>query len=91
MSLIALLYPQQFAASIPAIIYALLGTSRHLNVAPEAALSLLLGQAVDDIRHDMDNPHSPEGDAVGLSVATIITLQVQVSTGSCARFYSLSY
>ncbi|THU89763.1 sulfate anion transporter [Dendrothele bispora CBS 962.96] len=65
-----------YAASIPAIIYALLGTSRHLNVAPEAALSLLLGQAVDDIRHDMDNPHSPEGDAVGLSVATIITLQV---------------
>ncbi|KAK7472325.1 hypothetical protein VKT23_000444 [Stygiomarasmius scandens] len=65
-----------FAASIPAIVYALLGTSRHLNVAPEAALSLLLGQAVDDIRHDIDNPHSPEGDAVGLSVATIITLQV---------------
>ncbi|KAF5357340.1 hypothetical protein D9758_005947 [Tetrapyrgos nigripes] len=65
-----------YAASIPAIFYALLGTSRHLNVAPEAALSLLLGQAVDDVRHDMDDPHSPEADAIALSVSTVITLQV---------------
>ncbi|KAJ3980743.1 sulfate anion transporter [Lentinula detonsa] len=65
-----------FSASIPGIIYAILGTSRHLNVAPEAALSLLLGQAVDDIRHELDDPHSDKGDALGLAVATIITLQV---------------
>ncbi|KAF5384491.1 hypothetical protein D9757_006434 [Collybiopsis confluens] len=71
-----------FSASIPAIIYAFLGTSRHLNVAPEAALSLLLGQAVDDIKHDVlsndptDGPHSDTGEALGLAVATIITLQV---------------
>ncbi|KAE9403295.1 hypothetical protein BT96DRAFT_493832 [Gymnopus androsaceus JB14] len=65
-----------FSASIPGIIYAFLGTSRHLNVAPEAALSLLLGQAVDDIRHDLSDPHSDQGDALGLAVATIITLQV---------------
>ncbi|KAJ3810813.1 sulfate anion transporter [Lentinula aff. lateritia] len=65
-----------FSASIPGIVYAFLGTSRHLNVAPEAALSLLLGQAVDDIRHDLDDPHSDKGDALGLAVATIITLQV---------------
>lgn len=68
--------PAQFSASIPGIVYAFLGTSRHLNVAPEAALSLLLGQAVDDIRHDLDDPHSDKGDAIGLAVATIITLQV---------------
>ncbi|KAL0579830.1 hypothetical protein V5O48_002182 [Marasmius crinis-equi] len=36
-----------FSASIPPIVYALLGSSRQLNVAPEAALSLLLGQAVE--------------------------------------------
>lgn len=65
----------QFSASIPGIIYAFLGTSRHLNVAPEAALSLLLGQAVDDIRHDFSDPNSNEAEAVGLHVATIITLQ----------------
>lgn len=57
--------------------YALLGTSRQLNVAPEAALSLLLGQAVDDLRHDHPDPHSGEGDALGIAVATIITLQVK--------------
>ncbi|KAJ6631413.1 sulfate transporter N-terminal domain with GLY motif-domain-containing protein [Mycena sp. CBHHK59/15] len=35
-----------FSASIPGIIYAFLGTCRQLNVAPEAAISLLVGQAI---------------------------------------------
>ncbi|KDR75521.1 hypothetical protein GALMADRAFT_247970 [Galerina marginata CBS 339.88] len=65
-----------FSASIPGIIYAFLGTSKQLNVAPEAALSLLLGQTVSDIHHDYPDPHNGKGDLVGLSVATIITLQV---------------
>ncbi|KAL4263976.1 SLC26A/SulP transporter family protein [Pleurotus pulmonarius] len=65
-----------FAASIPGIVYAFLGTSRQLNVAPEAALSLMLGQAVADIRHDFPDPHSGDADELGLSVATVITLQV---------------
>ncbi|KAK0212335.1 sulfate anion transporter [Desarmillaria ectypa] len=69
-----------FAASFPGIVYAFLGTSRQLNVAPEAALSLLLGQAVDDIRHDLSDPHSGEGDKLGLHVATIITLQAGLIT-----------
>ncbi|PPQ63748.1 hypothetical protein CVT24_004257 [Panaeolus cyanescens] len=64
-----------FSASIPGIVYALLGSSRQLNVAPEAALSLLLGQAVSEIRHEyLDSPDDDAG--IGLSVATIITLQV---------------
>jgi len=64
----------QFSASIPGIVYALLGSSRQLNVAPEAALSLLLGQAVSEIRHDY-----PEVDAeyLGLTVASVITVQVR--------------
>ncbi|KAJ3913851.1 hypothetical protein F5877DRAFT_51577 [Lentinula edodes] len=61
---------------MPGIVYAFLGTSRHLNVAPEAALSLSLSQSVDHIRHDLDVPHSDKTDAIGLAVATIITLQV---------------
>uniref|UniRef100_A0A8H7Y863 STAS domain-containing protein n=1 Tax=Psilocybe cubensis TaxID=181762 RepID=A0A8H7Y863_PSICU len=65
-----------FSASIPGIAYALLGTSKQLNVAPEAALSLLLGQAVSEIRHDYPDPHDGQADLVGLSVATMITLQV---------------
>ncbi|KAF4621367.1 hypothetical protein D9613_001001 [Agrocybe pediades] len=62
-----------FSASIPGIVYALLGSSRQLNVAPEAALSLLLGQAVSELRHEY-----PEYDeeSVGLAVASVITVQV---------------
>jgi len=66
-------FSTQFAASIPPIMYSLLGTSRQLNVAPEAALSLLVGQAVSDYRL-----HSPPEDAdiVGIAVSTAITFQV---------------
>ncbi|KAI0295278.1 sulfate anion transporter [Russula brevipes] len=65
-----------FSASIPAIVYALLGSSKQLNVAPEAALSLLVGQTVTSIlRADPHNrPANPE--AIGFAVATAITLQV---------------
>ncbi|EAU84208.2 endoplasmic reticulum protein [Coprinopsis cinerea okayama7 len=64
------------SASIPGIIYAFLGTSRQLNVAPEAALSLLLGQAIQEIRHEIGDP--PEGgiDVVGLAVSSVINFQV---------------
>lgn len=69
-----------FSASIPGIVYALLGTSRQLNVAPEAALSLLLGQAVAEVKHDYAHPHELQDDGdvdrMGLAVATVITLQV---------------
>nr|GAT57848.1 sulfate anion transporter [Mycena chlorophos] len=65
-----------FSAAIPGIVYAFLGTSRQLNVAPEAALSLLIGQAVTEIMLDHPNPHSEEGEAVKIAVGTIITFQV---------------
>ncbi|KAJ7072783.1 sulfate transporter family-domain-containing protein [Mycena amicta] len=65
-----------FSAAIPGIVYAFLGTSRQLNVAPEAALSLLIGQAVSDILLDHPNPHSEEGDMIKIAVGTIITFQV---------------
>lgn len=47
-----------------------------MNVAPEAALSLLLGQAISDIRHDYSDPHDDESALLGLSVATVISFQV---------------
>ncbi|KAI9568884.1 sulfate transporter family-domain-containing protein [Boletus coccyginus] len=62
-----------FAASIPPIAYSLLGTSRQLNVAAEAALSLLVGQAVTDYRHSY--PDTPP-DKLGVAVATAIGVQV---------------
>ncbi|KAF9816803.1 hypothetical protein IEO21_03883 [Rhodonia placenta] len=64
-----------FSASIPGIIYALFGTSRQLNVSPEASLSLLIGQAVDDFLHDPHFAHYGR-DAVGLAVSTVVTFQV---------------
>lgn len=69
-------FAPQFSASIPGMAYALLGTSRQLNVAPEAALSLLLGQAIAEIRHDYPDPHDGQADLLGMGVATVITLQV---------------
>ncbi|KAF8525973.1 sulfate permease [Hysterangium stoloniferum] len=77
-----------FSASIPGIIYSVLGSSRQLNVAPEAALSLLVGQAVQDILiHPLDGgdkvlmdfiAHNPK--TVAAAVSTIITLQAGLMT-----------
>src|ERR1700722_8254179 len=67
----------KFSASIPGIIYSLLGTSHQLNVAPEAALSLLVGQALLDVLHSSPPMDSDEEDKVGIAVATIITAQVR--------------
>lgn len=56
--------------------YSLLGTSRQLNVAAEASLSLLVGQAVTEHRRaypDID-PNK-----LGIAVATVIGLQVRFS------------
>ncbi|KIK97961.1 hypothetical protein PAXRUDRAFT_9859 [Paxillus rubicundulus Ve08.2h10] len=58
-----------FAASIPAIMYSFLGTSRQLNVAAEAALSLLVGQSVSEFRHAYPDAAS---DKLGIAVATAI-------------------
>lgn len=66
----------QYSAAIPGVVYALLGTSRQLNVAPEAALSLLIGQAVSAAMHGDPHSHPVNPDAVAIAVTTITTLQV---------------
>lgn len=50
-----------------------------MNVAPEAALSLLLGQAVTEILHDLSDPHSPVAEGLGFAIASVITIQVSPS------------
>ncbi|TDL14524.1 sulfate anion transporter [Rickenella mellea] len=65
-----------FSAAIPGIVYALLGTSRQLNVAPEAALSLLIGQAVSLALHGDPHDTPRNSDAIGIAVTTVTTLQV---------------
>ncbi|KAI5122315.1 hypothetical protein M0805_002482 [Coniferiporia weirii] len=67
-----------FSASIPGIIYALLGSSRQLSVAPEASLSLIIGQAVQDAIHADPHEHPENPEAVGIAVATITMLQAGV-------------
>jgi len=60
--------------------YSLLGTSRQLNVAPEAALSLLVGQAVSDYRRGSHYYSPDDADTVGIAVSTAITFQVTISS-----------
>ncbi|KAJ7727943.1 sulfate anion transporter [Mycena metata] len=67
-----------FSASIPGIVYAFLGTCRQLNVAPEAAVSLLVGQAVGDILLGHPDPHSEAGIAASIAISTILTMQVGI-------------
>ncbi|KAI0686700.1 sulfate anion transporter [Cytidiella melzeri] len=64
-----------YSAAIPGIVYAFLGTSRQLNVAPEAALSLLVGQAVSDVLHSDPHNHPVDPDDIAMAVSTVITLQ----------------
>lgn len=45
-------------------------------MAPEAALSLLLGQAISEIRRDYPTPNSGDVDVLGLGVASVISFQV---------------
>ncbi|KAF8331325.1 sulfate transporter family-domain-containing protein [Cantharellus anzutake] len=62
------------AASIPGLVYGIFGTCAHLNVGPEAALTLLVGQAVSSIVRG--DPHSGHGLFVATAVSTMITFQV---------------
>lgn len=70
--------PSQFSAAVPGAVYALLGTSRQLNVAPEAALSLLIGQAISAALHGDPHSHPIDADAIGVAITTITTLQVGI-------------
>lgn len=51
-------------------------------MAPEAALSLLIGQAVQDYKHDVrsNDPELLNHEGVGIAVATAITLQAGLFT-----------
>lgn len=54
----------------------MLGSSRQLNVGPEASLSLIIGQTVTSLIHS--DPHGPPEDKhlVAIAISTIITFQV---------------
>ncbi|KZT03929.1 sulfate anion transporter [Laetiporus sulphureus 93-53] len=64
-----------FSASVPGLVYALFGTSRQLNVSPEASISLLIGQAVDEFLHDSHFAKYGR-EKVGFAVSTVVMFQV---------------
>ncbi|OWT39498.1 endoplasmic reticulum protein [Cryptococcus neoformans Bt1] len=69
-----------WSTAIPALIYGALGTCRQLSIGPEAALSLLIGQMIQEAVYG--DPHSrpahPEAEAA--AIALITTLQIGVIT-----------
>ncbi|KPV78239.1 uncharacterized protein RHOBADRAFT_32890, partial [Rhodotorula graminis WP1] len=69
-----------FGASIPAMLYSVLGTCRQLSVGPEAALSLLTGEFIAKVIETEEHAHG------SLSVAQKATLAVTITT--CITFES---
>lgn len=63
---------------------ALLGTCRQLSVGPEAALSLIMGEAVRKFVAEEVHAHGSLSDAekmrISLTVATVITFEAGVIT-----------
>ncbi|GAA5981339.1 hypothetical protein JCM10908_004074 [Rhodotorula pacifica] len=68
-----------FGASVPAMIYSVLGTCRQLSVGPEAALSLLTGETVAKFLEEEEHAHGKmsEGDKAKFiaGIVTLITFQ----------------
>lgn len=69
-----------FGASIPAMLYSVLGTCRQLSVGPEAALSLLTGEFISKVIETEEHAHG------ALSVAQKARLAVTITT--CITFES---
>lgn len=65
-----------FASAVPGIMYALFGTCRQLNVGPEAALSLLIGQTISALLGPDMHPHEGAGKIAAEAVSTIVVFQV---------------
>ncbi|KAM0793395.1 hypothetical protein ACM66B_000847 [Microbotryomycetes sp. NB124-2] len=68
-----------FGAAIPAMIYSVLGTCRQLSVGPEAALSLITGEAIQKFIEAETHAHGHMSDArkmkLTMTVTSIITFQ----------------
>ncbi|KAF8316037.1 hypothetical protein DL93DRAFT_2078228 [Clavulina sp. PMI_390] len=65
-----------FASAVPGIMYALFGTCRQLNVGPEAALSLLVGQTISALLTPDEHPHEGDGKLAAEAISTIVVFQV---------------
>jgi MFS superfamily sulfate permease-like transporter len=73
-----------FAASIPAMLYSVLGTCRQLSVGPEAALSLitgeLIGRMIEEEEHAHGSMNMREKAELTVLLTTIVTFQAGLVT-----------
>ncbi|ORY73400.1 sulfate transporter family-domain-containing protein [Leucosporidium creatinivorum] len=73
-----------FGAAIPAMLYSVLGTCRQLSVGPEAALSLIMGEAIASFIEAETHAHGHLSDAhkmrITLMVTSIVTCQAGLIT-----------
>lgn len=67
-----------FASAVPGLVYALFGTCRQLNVGPEAALSLLIGQTISSLLPPDQRPHEGKGKILAEAISTIVVFQVSI-------------
>lgn len=74
-----------FGASLPPLIYSLLGTCRQLSVGPESALSLIMGEAItkfiaEAIHTNGEMISDAEKMKIAVTVASVITFEAGVIT-----------
>lgn len=76
-----------FGASVPAMIYSVLGTCRQLSVGPEAALSLLTGETVARFIEEEEHAHGKMSDhnkaRFVAGIVSLITFQSGLVTFLC--------
>ncbi|KNZ62904.1 uncharacterized protein VP01_1209g6 [Puccinia sorghi] len=85
-----------FSAAIPAIVYPLLCTGRHVSVGPEAALSLLVGQVIKQaIQHrethsGLDPPTEAELLQLSVQISGLLTFETGL-IAFCFGFFRLGF
>jgi MFS superfamily sulfate permease-like transporter len=70
-----------FAASIPAMLYSVLGTCRQLSVGPEAALSLITGELVARCVEDEEHAHGKMDLRAKAELTVLLTTLVTFQAG----------
>ncbi|KAI9632716.1 sulfate transporter family-domain-containing protein [Dioszegia hungarica] len=68
-----------WSTALPSLIYGIFGTCRQLSVGPEAALSLLIGQMIQEVVNDPDHP-AKHPELEGAAIAIVTTFQIGLIT-----------
>lgn len=75
---------KQFIHKLTFFLMQLLGTCRQLSVGPEAALSLIIGQAITKLLTEEEHAHGPFSELkklkLALTIASVITFEAGLIT-----------